>query len=519
MKLTYATLLVLCSSFLTTNAVHAQPGTLDPSFGTGGIVTTDFALGGEDQAEAMALQPDGRIVLVGWVGDALASVFAVARYNPDGTLDTSFDGDGKLTTSINGIDFARGVAIQADGKIVVVGYTTSMGSQDFVVVRYNVDGTLDNTFSGDGIEVTSVGLDEWAYGVALQPDGKILAVGAAYTPTALDFALVRFNTDGSLDTTFSGDGKVTADFAGAADQAHLVRVQPDGRIVVCGGTQIGMNWDFGAARFNTDGTPDLSFDGDGRVSTSIGADYDFAIAGGIQADGRIIAASTSLNSGGGSDYDYALVRYNTDGSLDGTFDGDGKVTTSIGTYWDEGRGLAVQPDGRILLAGFSLGEGISLVRYNTDGTLDSDFDTDGRVTTSIGGISDKGTCIALQSNGKILVGGLAYVGGSVDFALVRYGKTLENSVDEHALVSEAMVLYPDPTSDFATLCYTLSSATALSLDIVDATGRNVRTMFSNGTLAAGKQKQVLDLSDLAPGNYVLVLSNGRQSATVKCVKE
>jgi uncharacterized delta-60 repeat protein len=496
--------------------LFAQPGDLDLNFGTAGISTADFT-DGDDYSEGMALQPDGKIVMVGWTGDVLATNFAVARFNTNGTLDNTFSDDGLLTTVINGNDFARAVAIQPDGRIVVVGYTGVGDLMDVAVVRYNTDGTLDNSFSTDGIQITSVGAGEWAYGVALQLDGKILVAGSAYTMgPQLDFAIVRYNMDGTLDNTFGGDGRVTTDFAGGGDMAFAVALQGDGKIIAGGGIQNGLNFDFGIARYNSDGSLDPSFGLGGKVSTSIGVDHDNGFTCRIQSDGKILLASKSITA---DFYDFALVRYNVDGSLDTSFGTGGKVTTPIGVNWDEGRGLAIQPDGRIVLAGFSEPGGFALARYDTNGSLDTSFDLDGKVITSIGGISDVGTSIALQADGRILVGGAAYLNGARDFAVVRYGKNAASGIDGGVGVANTISVYPDPLTTAGTYSFTLSIDATLSLTIMDALGRNIRTVFSQEKYAPGAHRETIDLSDLAAGNYTLVLDNGEGAVSVKVVKQ
>ena len=225
-------------------ARYNTDGSLDASFSGDGRETTDFA--DADEANGVALQPDGKIVAVGVAGgvDSFGSNgdFALARYNTDGSLDTSFSGDGKQTTSLGGSDFATGVAIQGDGKVVAVGFTHEFGSAEgFALARYNADGSLDTSFSGDGRQTTVFAGSGGANEVAIQADGKIVVVGSA--PGG--FALARYNTNGSLDTSFSGDGKQTTGFAGAA---HGVVLQAGGKIVAVGDS----GGNFALARYNTE---------------------------------------------------------------------------------------------------------------------------------------------------------------------------------------------------------------------------------------------------------------------------
>ncbi len=477
-----------------TLARYNPNGSLDVSFGTGGIVTTDF--GGYDIATSVAVQTDGKIVAGGYYcSDELCfSSFAIARYNADGSLDASFDTDGKVITNFNGYGSAYSVAIQTDGKIVAVGesascYIFNCAAPDFTVVRYNINGSLDTSFDGDGKVTTDFGGSDSAYSVVLQTNGKIVAAGNKDTVFSRDdFALVRLNADGSPDVSFDGDGKVLTDF-GSYDIASDVAIQADGKIIAAGYTADD-NWnnDFALSRYNADGSLDGTFDADGKVTTSVfvvsstataialqengriviagysgnGANADFAVAFydnsylafktttsignfedaanavAIQADGKIIAAGSAQN---GANYDFALVRYNPDGSLDTTFDGDGKLTTDFGNL-DVANAVAIQPDGKIIAAGVGsipIGEDLytsqmELVRYNADGSLDTSFGAGGKVITqSVRGAS----AMVIQSDGKIIAAGFVdlYVfppGYSVaDFAIVRYNAdgSLDTSFD------------------------------------------------------------------------------------------
>ena len=243
-----------------------------------------------------------------------------------------------------------------------------------------------------------------AWGVAIQSDGKIVAAG----DSNFDFAVVRYNTDGSLDTSFGAGGKVTTALGSSFDYGYSLALQPDGKIVVCG--QIG--GDFGLVRYNTDGSLDTSFDGDGKVITALGPAEDSGQSVAIQPDGKIVAAGRSSN---GINFDFAVVRYNPDGSLDTSFNGDGKVTTAVGPSDDHAWGVALQSDGKIVVCGETRGN-FALVRYNADGSLDTSFGEDGKTTTDIGSTNDLGLAVAIQSDGKIVVAGK----GGGGFAVARY---------------------------------------------------------------------------------------------------
>jgi len=398
----------------------AGAGSLDTSFSFGGKVTTPIG-SGTDVAQAVALQPDGKIVAAGNSISGFTDRFALARYNPNGSLDTSFDGDGKLTTAIgSGNENAYAVAIQPDGKIVAAGYSSNGSDYDFALARYNANGSLDTSFDGDGKQTTAIGgSDDVAFAVALQPDGKIVAAGQSFNGSNDDFALARYNANGSLDTSFDGDGKQTTAIGSGNENAYAVAIQPDGKIVAAGRSSNGSDDDLALVRYNANGSLDSSFDGDGKQTTAFGSGNDDAYAVAIQPDGKIVAAGYGLV---GSVSEFALARYNPDGSLDSSFDGDGKQTTAIGSG-DAAYAVAIQPDGKIVAAGNSFNGSdvdFGVARYNPNGSLDIGFGGGGELTTQIGSGNDFGAAAALQPDGRIVVAGSSSNGSDYDFALARY---------------------------------------------------------------------------------------------------
>jgi uncharacterized delta-60 repeat protein len=379
-------------------------GALDSSFAEDGIQFTEFA-GSPDDGYAAALQPDGKLVAAGRYYPGVP-FFGLARFNPDGSLDTSFDGDGLVSGYMEG-GYARDVAIQPDGKIVAVGNTSG---SDFITVRFNADGSLDTTFAGDGMAVTDIaGDNDYAEAVLLQADGKIVVAGTG----SADFALVRYLPDGSLDPGFDGDGKLSVEI-GFTSYAFDAALQLDGKILIAGLA----DYSFGLARLNPDGSLDATFSGDGMVTTGFGGDTSIADAIAVQPDGKIVAAGYIAASP--SEY-IAMARYNPDGSLDTSFSGDGMLTLDFTGGADMGRDLAIQPNGKILLAGVTYGASpdYALLRLNPDGSLDPSFSSGGLLGIDFTGGFDQGYALALMPDGRILVAGYASNGLDYDFAVVR----------------------------------------------------------------------------------------------------
>jgi uncharacterized delta-60 repeat protein len=401
-------------------ARFTKAGVLDTSFGGLGVVLTPVGAG-DDEAEAVAIQKDGKLVAGGWATVGGKKRFAAARYLPSGALDASFGSGGKVTTSIaNSDDEAAAVAVQKDGKIVLAGKSLIGSNNAFGLLRYTKTGALDTGFGTGGTLVTTFGPGTAvAGGLAIQPDGKIVAAGYATGAGNLDFAVARYTKAGTPDVFTSRPG-IVAGWNGFGDNdLYAMLVQPDGRPVVAG-TYGNPNADFYVIRLNRDATPDMSFGYFGQASASFGNGNDIAYAVARQPDGKLVLVGDAFVNGATR---IAVARFTTNGALDPAFGSGGKVTTLVGSTGSVGLGVAVQPDGRIVVAGYELVGADSrflLVRYNPDGTLDTTFDTDGVVVTKIGTGLDAANAIALQKDGKIVACGKASNGNDYDFALARY---------------------------------------------------------------------------------------------------
>lgn len=408
---------------LPTQAV--APGDLDPSFSGDGKQTTSIR--DADVLNALALQQDGKIIAAGSTTDFATGLdIALVRYKTDGSPDPTFDGDGIVTTNFASLgESATDVAVQPDGKIVV---PVDTQGTFFALARYTSTGSLDGAFDGDGKVTTTInGGNDYASAIALQPDGKIVVAGRTIGGGDADIAVLRYNANGTPDSTFSGDGQLTTNLGSTSDSATAVAIQPDGKIVVGGVTNNGSNFDFAVARYLSDGTPDSTFDGDGKTSTPVVSGDDLLLDLAIQRDGKVVAGGFARPTGGFADF--AIVRYLSNGALDPTFDGDGKLKTDIGGQDDEAHGLALQRDGRIVLSGLAsnpgpTGDDFAVARYRSDGSLDPTFSGDGRTTTDFAS-DESASDVVVQTDGKIVAGGRRFSGFSpggshFDFALARY---------------------------------------------------------------------------------------------------
>ncbi len=445
---------------------NAQIGSLDPSFDTDGKVTTDIATK-HDVGRSVAIQSDGKIIVAGYSENATDRDFSVVRYNSNGTLDNTFDTDGKVTTAIGTAnDEGYACAIQSDGKIVVVGYTYG-STWDLAIVRYNTDGSLDNTFDTDG-KITMVGSNNALTAIkaiAIQSDGKILVAGN----DGGNFLMMRFNSNGSLDNTFDTDGKVSTNVGTGNHYGNSIAIQNNGKIVL-GGTFGSSNFaDFTIIRYNSDGSLDNTFDTDGKVTTSLSSLDEHCTAIAIQSDGKIVAVGNSNTIG--SNRDFAVVRYNSNGSLDSSFDSDGIITKNVGGTKDYAHAVAIQVDGKIVVAGYAnrptgSSEDFALVRLNSDGSVDNTFDGDGIITTSFNGKCQI-NAVAIQNDGKIVAAGYNE-NFYYEYAVARYNFSTVGL--QESLPNISISIYPNPTSGNFTV---MSDVTFSSIEIENILGEKV----------------------------------------------
>jgi len=413
----------------------ASGGGLDPSFSGDGWVRTlevrsptDSYLpsGGED----VALQPDGKILVTGELIDPTSHwYFGVFRYTAGGSLDRSFAGGGFAEIDLGNAEFAHAVAIQRNGRVVVAGEADCRFAVCFALVRFLPDGRLDRSFGANGVVRTMFARygASRAYDVAVQPDGKIVAVGMRFRGTdAQDdelFAVARYRPDGKLDRTFSRDGLASVDFGYGDADASAVAVQRGGRIVVAGSGARNANRtaaDFAVARFRANGRLDRSFSGDGRATV----DFGHRLADGVHGlalgrDGRIVLAGSSGKRGAVPRI--AVARLLANGRLDRSFAG-GKRLTRPGRYGGYARAVVQPPDGRIVVAGRVFDDGRfdtsawALARYGRKGALDRSFGHGGLVVSDFSTGADWVGGLAVQRDRRIVAAGS--VGESQ--ALARY---------------------------------------------------------------------------------------------------
>ena len=437
---------------------YSQAGELDLGFGIDGIVKTDFGTTNDDKSYAVLVQPDGKIITAGYTFTTFSNDFAVARYNYDGSLDVDFGTDGLVTIDFNGEkDFGYAAQLQPDGKILVAG--TKCCFDDFGMIRLNTDGTLDNTFGGDGkVETDFFGNLDNGLSIAIQTDGKIVMGGEAYGADRM-FGLIRFNADGTIDDSFGVDGKVTTDVGIGHDYLKSITLQADGKILAGGyyDTEGSDYHDYAIVRYNTDGTIDNSFGVDGFVKQDIYHDQDFGFSIKTDADDNVLLAGYSDTVDGKY---FTILRYTSAGLLDNTFGENGITTINFGdiSYCKD---IVLQPDGKIILAGFKVitdpDYEIALTRLNTDGKIDTSFGENGLVITDVGPEADYVYAVALQPDSKILAAGYIYNAG-YDFLMLRYTGDKKVAIHNNLPNEQIIAVNPNPFNDqFAITKYNSNS--------------------------------------------------------------
>jgi uncharacterized delta-60 repeat protein len=502
-------LMLLLLLMFTLNCV-AQPGSLDPGFGVGGKVTTDIA-GFRDVASSIAVQTDGKILISAGSNNGTNNDFCVVRYNSDGTVDNTFASSGKYVTDFQGFDDgASSLIIQTDGKIVLSGGATSNLSSDFALVRLLTDGSLDMAFGSGGKVVTDFyGGNDGIRSMAIQNDGKILTGGhiATGNPNYTDFALARYNSNGSLDTMFDNDGKVSTSFVGMNDFIQSIAIQSDGKIIVAGWGSDGIINVFALCRYNSNGSLDSTFGINGKVTTDFPSadDWDWANCLALQADDGIVVGGYTSQNG---TTNFALARYLADGSLDYNFDFDGKVITPFGSSLASVQAMAVQPDDKIVvgvMVNNTPNRDFVLARYNYDGSLDTSFDSDGKVITDFNNSNDVINSVVLQNDGKIIAAGYS----NDDLAIARYngasaigipGVTKENFV----------VVYPSLIQ---------SNFKITSVDYIQSV--KIYNMLGDAIIEVeiNNVDSEIDVSQIGSGVYLLEVNSVAGKIFKKIVKE
>lgn len=496
--LTYIKLAFSLTCFLSIS--KAQSVFLDNTFGLGGKVTTSIDSFG-DEGNFTAIQSDGKILYGGRTRNSfITSDFALVRCNSDGSLDNTFGIAGKVSTFIENRSNAQSIAIQSNGKILLGGF-----SNWFInLARYNSNGSLDTTFGISGKVITDIVgyYSEKCKSVVIQSDGKILVggYGKHSTNDGNYFVLVRYNNNGTLDSSFGTNGVVI----GTEGSGYSLVIQNDGKILLGGSS----NLNFALVRYNNNGTLDNSFGISGKVITSIGISSE-ANTLGIQSDGKILLGGYAVN---GSNFsDFALARYNSSGSLDNSFGIGGKIITPLGAFNSKGNSLGIQSDGKILLAGNTVNgsNDFAIARYESNGTLDNSFGTSGKVLTPLSTSYSNCSSLSIQNDGKILLGGYAYNGVKTDMTLIRYTSSALSVIEETSSKLQEYIIFPNPFNSSTSIKFNSQLHNA-EIVIFNLFGQVVKQKIS-----ISEQELQISRDNLQSGIYFLHLIENQKIISVK----
>ncbi len=514
MKTTFTLLLTCCICI-----IFAQPGTLDPDFGGGdGIIRTSVLNNYACEGQYIATQEDGKILVAGYTKTSGQIDQAVlVRYLPDGTLDNTFNGNGKLFFAFEeGSAYGLAVVVQPDGKIVWRLLNALGDESTTALYRLLSDGSPDTSFNTDGLVILSAGGAFLEGGpCALQPDGKIVIGGyIKYGNAAFDsLFLARYNADGSPDAGFDDDGLVKTFVGESYVRVTSVLIQSDHKIIAVGSAEFDHNDDFIAVRYLQDGALDTSFDSDGIASLKISDEDDRTYAGVLQPDGKIVLAGYAHSNITNTTV-FAAARLNSDGTPDISFHGIGIATVVASGMADQARCAVLQPDGKILLGGYvhsnnPNGAATAIVRLNANGIPDFTFDDDGiAVYENPVGVSSAFAGIALDHDGMIIATGFQRISAINGILLARVisGVTVGTKEIEAPVLS--LSLFPNPVSEQLNLDYTLDNPAQVMINVYDLHGRLVRNLLQPVERHPGDHHETLSIGNsFSPGTYIVTLES------------
>lgn len=514
---------------ISTHHLIAQPGSIDESFAIAGFYNSQID-SIADEAKSMAFQSDGKIVTAGYFGEPGLSEtsedFYVRRFNADGSRDSSFGDNGIAIIDLaGGTDSAWDVKIQEDGKILVAGFGWQSWERA-LIMRLNSDGSLDTEFSGDGMAVIEIGgFSDRLWDIEIQDDGKIVGCGTCFVSGSNnDWCALRLHPNGNLDTSFGDGGVLSLDLGAVQISANDLIILEDGRILMAGYTNPSGTYLMQLAMLNSDGSLDETWNDDGLAELSIDFMDDAIQSIAIQDDGKILAGGYSWN---GSDYDFALVRFNSDGEPDQSFGEAGFVTTPVGNANEFINSLFIRSDGRIVVGGNGIIDGswfdFIVAMYNSDGSLEADFGNNGIVTTALSSDEDYIFEIKPDADGNILAVGTTENDSSGEevyqMAMVKYlGDLSLGIIDEYS--GQEVLVYPNPIQSFTRLQFELINEGSYSVELYDLSGRYIEQLSPEMTYLAGRNEINLEIPHAIPsGSYLLRVESESNSINVQVFKQ
>ncbi len=512
-------------------AVIAQPGTLDNDFSADGKLSFHFFNNTPDTAYALQIQPDRKILVAGSTDNGTETVGAIARIDEYGNFDVSFGGSGKVVVDFPGVSehiTIKAMAVQSDGKIVVAGSYQSTLANTFFVARFLANGIMDSTFSTHGYVLTGFGSGPaHALCLALQTDHKIVVGGTSFNSVDNDFAMARYLPNGTLDSTFHGDGKVTTNgiLTGGGstsdDFVTGINIQTNNTIIATGYATPNYFFShdyFALLKYTANGNLDITFDGDGKFL--------------FDADGResktycsVQLDDGSILLGGSANDSFAVAKVSQNGVIDSSFGQYGIAIHTSGNFTlQHVNGLAVQSDGKILAAGFrgnTSSTGFIVLRLKSTGEIDSTFGVNGFVNHGFGAGSQGGraNAVKIQADGRILAVGLGDPNPDSEFAIARYHSGLNLGLINFSCEQKTVAIYPNPVAEYVNLKFSLAQNETISIRLFDMQGRLVATLIENESQREGEIEKKLNIPAWLPGgDYLVSLVSKSGNRSVKLIK-
>lgn len=514
--------------WLLVNSLQAQQlGVLDTSFANNGISAIDQSI--FESNLAFTIQPDGKIVSVGFMEASGKSKLTVLRYLPMGDLDTTFGNNGVFAIAYRPhTNIAQAVTLQPDGKILVAGYTRNaqlptLTNEELIVLRLDINGSPDSTFGTNGITILNQSYNERPIGIRVIENGKILIAGNKFRENISNFLTYRLNNDGTVDNSFGTSGyKEVFILNNSWNYCNAMELQPDGKILLAGEVNVLSEANFGLIRLNPDGSYDLTFSDDGKTTQNISAQDDGAQAILLQPDGKIILGGYALTSDNKTEA--ALTRFNPDGSLDDSFGISGMVLAQMGAEYCMIADLNLTASGNIIVAGtlnhYHTYFDLFLAKYNAEGILDENFGNQGLIFTDYDGHYDGISDAQISADGKIVVSGAVVKTSNPisEYLLARYWFGEGSAVTEITQIEASAWAFPNPTSDRKlTLNYTLQEPAIVSFDLFSIHGEKIASL-AQFDQAEGEQNETIALpSGLADGAYLVGIRASNKQSFIKII--
>ena len=519
-------LIFLLFILFVSNVNFAQFGTLDTSFGRDGIVITPFT-GFDAAVQSLLIQPDKKIIAGGSVTKSGSTQFSLARYKVDGSLDETFGNLGQAITDYPELMVMSSMALQSDGKIIVAGnlYNSSISISRFVLVRYDSNGILDTSFGIDGRVITNIS-DKFdrITSIIIQNDDKIIASGTTSDDANYsDFSIARYNPDGTLDSSFGNNG-ITVTSIKTWDFGYAIVLQDDNKIVISGSTSnefnpvFGPDYDFLVLKYDKYGVLDATFGNGGSVIIGTTEANEKALSVKVLSDGKIIIAGEHHIM----KYSFMISQLLPNGDIDTSYGNNGLVLNDLASQFIES--VAMQIDGKFLITeyhgtGGCCSADIKLIRFLDDGNYDATFGTNGIVTADFLNENNQANAIVAQDDGKIVIGGVSGNQIHSDYGLARFNSELALSNPINSIVNNTFLAYPNPVNQSVNLDFNLKESQKLDVDLFNINGVKVANLLNKKEFPLGYTSHKITLPEtLSKGVYFLSISNGTFLSNIKIVK-